>query len=115
MIGTIEAVTPTNDAGTQASSREVSVAETGAAEAAGLPDLASRVVALIGLIVVFVAIRAGEAFFIPLAISVFLTYALSPLVSRLERWRMSRPVAAGIVMVIFVTAGAAAVYRAGTD
>lgn len=96
-------------------SRADQVAETAAAVESTLPNLPSKVLAVIGLVVVFAAIRAGEAFFIPLAISVFLSYALSPLVTGLERWRLPRPIAAGIVMVIFVTAGAAVVYRAGSD
>jgi len=96
-------------------SQEGKVEDAGAAVAAALPNLQSKALAVIGLVLVFAAIRAGEAFFIPLAISIFLSYALSPLVTGLERWRLPRPIAAGIVMVIFVTAGAAAVYRAGSD
>ena len=114
-MDTIEAVNATNDAGTPAASQERPLGETSVSADAPLSELSSKLLALIALVVVFAAIRAGEAFFIPLVISVFLSYALSPLVSRLERWRLPRPVAAGIVMVIFVTAGAAAVYRAGSD
>ena len=114
-MDTIEAVTATKDAGTSAPSGERPLAETGASADAPPSELSSKLLALIALVVVFAAIRAGEAFFIPLVVSVFLSYALSPLVSGLERWRLPRPLAAGIVMVIFVTAGAAAVYRAGSD
>jgi len=95
--------------------RNGQVAGTDATVEAARPSLSSKLLAIIGLVVVFAAVRAGEAFFIPLAISIFLSYALSPLVTGLERWRLPRPIAAGIVMVIFVTAGASVVYRAGSD
>jgi hypothetical protein len=49
---------------------------------------------LIALVFVLAAVRFAEAFLVPLVISVFLSYALSPLVARLEAWRVSRAFAA---------------------
>ncbi|HEV2975990.1 MAG TPA: AI-2E family transporter [Casimicrobiaceae bacterium] len=83
---------------------------------AGRPaDLQTTALVVIALVVVLVAIRMAAAFFIPLVVSVFLSYALSPLVARLQAWRVPRVVGATIVMSVFVTLCTAAVYRAGTD
>jgi predicted PurR-regulated permease PerM len=91
-------------------------AESAALAAGGAaPDLRTSALVVIALVVVFAAIRIAEAFFIPLVISVFLSYALSPLVARLEAWRIPRTLAAGVVVLVFLAACGAAVYRAGSD
>lgn len=77
-----------------------------------LPHIA---ISIVSLILALAAVRAGAAFFIPLAISVFLSYALSPVVARLEQWRIPRALAAGIVVLSFAAASAAALYRTGSD
>jgi predicted PurR-regulated permease PerM len=89
-------------------------ASTAAAELRG-PELRTTALVVIALVVVLAAIRIGEAFFIPLVISVFLSYALSPLVARLETWRVPRALGAAFVMLAFVALCGAAVYRAGSD
>ena len=77
----------------------------------------ARTVALvvIALLLALFALRTGAAFFIPLMISIMLTYALSPVVNRLERWHLPRPVGAAIVMALLIAGGAAAIQRAGAD
>ena len=77
----------------------------------------TRTVALvvIALLLALFALRTGAAFFIPLMISIMLTYALSPVVNRLERWRLPRPAGAAIVMALLIAGGAAAIQRAGAD
>jgi predicted PurR-regulated permease PerM len=70
---------------------------------------------VIALVLVLAGIRFAEAFFIPLVISIFLSYALSPLVARLEAWRVPRALGAALVMLVFVALCGAAVYRAGSD
>jgi predicted PurR-regulated permease PerM len=78
-------------------------------------DLQTTALVVIALVVVLVAVRMAAAFFIPLVVSVFLSYTLSPLVARLQAWRVPRVVGATVVMLVFVTLCAAAVYRAGSD
>lgn len=65
--------------------------------------------------VVLAALRFALAFFIPLLVAIFLSYALSPLVARLQVWRVPRLLGASLVMGLFVALGAAALYRAGSD
>jgi len=89
-------------------------ASTAVAERRG-PELRTTALVVIALVVVLVAIRIAEAFFIPLVISVFLSYALSPLVARLETWRVPRALGAAFVVVALVALCGAAAYRAGSD
>ena len=79
------------------------------------PDLRTTALVVIALVVALAAVRFAAGFFIPLLISVFLSYALSPAVERLQRWRLPRVVGATLVMGVFVALCSAAVYRAGTD
>lgn len=70
---------------------------------------------LIALILGLFAIRMGAAFFIPLLLSLFLNYALSPVVMRLAEWGVPRVVGAALVILAFSAAIAGAVYRVGSD
>ena len=70
---------------------------------------------LIALILGLFAIRAGAAFFIPLLLSLFLNYALSPVVTRLAGWGMPRALGAALVVLAFSAAIAGALYRVGSD
>ena len=70
---------------------------------------------LIALILGLFAIRAGAAFFIPLLLSLFLNYALSPVVTRLASWGVPRFLGAALVVLAFSAAIAGAIYRVGSD
>jgi len=70
---------------------------------------------LIALILGLFAIRAGAAFFIPLLLSLFLNYALSPVVIRLAGWGVPRAVGAALVVLAFSAAIVGAIYRVGSD
>ena len=61
-----------------------------------------RTVAMVvgALIVVPFVLYAGAAFFIPLFVSLFLSYALSPLVDWMERCHLPRAVSAAMTMVL---------------
>jgi predicted PurR-regulated permease PerM len=70
---------------------------------------------LIALILGLFAIRAGAAFFIPLLLSLFLNYALSPVVTRLAGWGVPRVLGAALVVLAFSAAITGALYRVGSD
>ena len=78
-------------------------------------DLRTTALVVIALVVALAAVRFAAAFFIPLLVSVFLSYALSPAVARLQTWRLPRVVGATLVMGAFVALCGTAVYRAGSD
>src|SRR6185503_5487818 len=48
---------------------------------------------------------------IPIVLSILISYALDPLVTRLERLRIPRPLAAGVLMIALVAAGATIIYE----
>jgi predicted PurR-regulated permease PerM len=93
---------------------DASVTSPPAAEARG-PGVRTSALVVIALVLILAAVRFAEAFFIPLVISIFLSYALSPLVARLETWRVPRALGAAFVVLVFVALCGAAVYRAGSD
>lgn len=78
-------------------------------------DLRTTALVVIALVVALAAVRVAAAFFIPLLVSVFLSYALSPAIARLQAWRVPRVLGATLVMGVFVAVCAATVYRAGSD
>jgi predicted PurR-regulated permease PerM len=73
----------------------------------------TRTVALVALAVVVAsfALHAGAVFFIPVVTSVFLSYALSPVVAFLERWRVPRALASVIAVVLVIIAASVVVQQ----
>ncbi len=63
---------------------------------------------LVALIAPF-ALHAGQAFFVPLFVSLFVSFTLAPLVDRLERWHIPRALGAALVMVLVVGLGSVVV------
>jgi predicted PurR-regulated permease PerM len=70
---------------------------------------------LIAIMLSLLLLRVAAAFFIPLLLSLALSYALSPLVRRLASWGMPRSLAALVVIMIVVGLIAGAIYRVGND
>ena len=70
------------------------------------PNKTSRFVMLAAVCVVVAALYFAQEVLIPLALAVLLTFLFTPIVSRLERWRVPRPVA--VVMVVTIAFGAVA-------
>ena len=56
----------------------------------------------VALVVVIAAAKLAEAFLVPVVAGIMLSYALRPLVSTLEGWRVPRLAAAGLVMAVLV-------------
>jgi predicted PurR-regulated permease PerM len=73
-----------------------------------------RTVAIVtaGLIVVPFALYAGASFFIPLFLSVFMSFALSPVVDGMERCRLPRAVGAAITMMLVAALASVGVQQA---
>ena len=71
-----------------------------------LAPLETRTVALVvvALIVAPFALYAGAAFFIPLLVSLFTSFALSPVVDWMERCRVPRGLGAAAAMLLVVAA-----------
>jgi len=82
-----------------------------------LPQAEPRTVALVfvAVLLALFGIRLAAAFFVPLLLSLFLNYALSPTVTRLETWHVPRPLGATLVILVVVAVICAAGYRVGND
>ncbi len=76
--------------------------------------LETRTLALVALALLIApfALYAGADFFIPLLVSLFLSYALSPAVTRLERFRVPRGLGAAITMALVMAVTASGVQLA---
>jgi predicted PurR-regulated permease PerM len=61
-------------------------------------DVRNMALAIIAVLAVLFVLRWASAVFVPLLLSVMFTYALAPLVDRLERWRIPRVLGAGVLM-----------------
>ena len=95
--------------------REIEAEKPQAAQPLPPPRPSTVALTVIALILGLVAIRMGAAFFIPLLLSLFLNYALSPVVSRLEGWGVPRTIGAALVILAFSAAIAGALYRVASD
>jgi len=62
-------------------------------------DVRSASLVVLAVLASVFALQWGQAVFIPLMLSLLLTYALSPLVERLHRWRLPRWIGAALILV----------------
>lgn len=61
-------------------------------------DVRSASLAVLAVLASVFALQWGQAVFIPLMLSLLLTYALSPLVERLHRWKLPRWIGAAVIL-----------------
>ena len=72
-------------------------------EPAPRPGVSARNLALAALVLIApFALHYGVTFFIPLLVSIFLSFVLSPAVEGLERWRVPRAIGSGLVMTVVI-------------
>jgi predicted PurR-regulated permease PerM len=62
-------------------------------------DVRSASLVVLAVLASVFALRWAAAVFIPLMVSLMLTYALAPLVDRLERWKISRWLGAAVILI----------------
>ena len=62
-------------------------------------DVRSASLVVLTVLATVFALRWAAAVFIPLMVSLMLTYALAPLVDQLERWRISRWIGAAVILL----------------
>jgi len=67
-------------------------------------DVRSVSLSMLALIATLFALHVASAIFIPLLLGLALSYALSPLVDRLERWHLPRAFGAGLLILGLVAA-----------
>ncbi|MFM9921792.1 AI-2E family transporter [Variovorax sp. H27-G14] len=62
-------------------------------------DVRSASLVVLAVLASVFALQWGQAVFVPLMLSLLLTYALSPLVDMLHRWRLPRWIGAAVILV----------------
>jgi predicted PurR-regulated permease PerM len=109
--GASPAAPPAPDAPAEQTPRD----EKGEAIAIRMPvDVRSVALTIIAVILLVAALRIGQALFIPVVVGILASYALEPVVARVDRLRLPRALSAGVVLVaILALIGAMAYTMSG--
>jgi predicted PurR-regulated permease PerM len=78
-------------------------------------DVRSASLAVIAALLCLFALHWAQAVFIPLLLAIMFTYALTPVVDALYRWRLPRPIGAAVLLVALVAAIVAGGYTLQDD
>lgn len=78
-------------------------------------DVRNVALAVLAVIAVLAVLRWASAFFIPLMLGLMLSYALSPVVDAMQRWRVPRALGAAVLILGILGAGGAAMYSLADD
>jgi predicted PurR-regulated permease PerM len=78
-------------------------------------DVYSFSLALLAVLAVIFVLHWAAAIFIPLMMGVMISYALSPLVNRMHKWRIPRAIGAGVLLLSIVGATGSLVYSLSDD
>lgn len=78
-------------------------------------DVRSVALAVLAVLASLFVLHWARAVFIPVMLGVVFSYALAPLVDRLQRWRVPRSLGAALVLVAMLGSIGSAVYSLGDD
>jgi predicted PurR-regulated permease PerM len=78
-------------------------------------DVRSMALIVISFVLVLAVLRWASAFFIPLMLGFMFSYALSPIVDALHRWRIPRAISAGVLILGILFGAGASVYSFSDD
>ena len=78
-------------------------------------DVRSVALIVISFVLVLAVLRWASAFFIPLMLGFMFSYALSPIVNALQRWRIPRAISAGVLILGILFGAGASVYSFSDD
>lgn len=74
-------------------------------------DMRNAAVTLLAVIAGVLVLQYAQPVFIPLVLGLLISYALDPVVTRLERMRLARPLGAALVLLVVVAGTSALVYQ----
>jgi predicted PurR-regulated permease PerM len=92
--------------------------DAGNREIASLPTLInvrSVLLAVLALLASVYALHWARSVIIPLLLGVMLSYALTPVVDRLHRWRLPRVLSAAVVLIAVVSGFGSMIYTLSDD
>ena len=68
-------------------------------------DIRSAALTILAGLAIILVLQYAQAMIIPIVLGVLISYALEPIVARLARWHIPRPLAAAVVLLTLVAAG----------
>ena len=68
-------------------------------------DIRSAALTILAGLAIILVLQYAQAMIIPIVLGVLISYALEPIVARLTRWHIPRPLAAAVVLLTLVAAG----------
>lgn len=78
-------------------------------------DIRSMALVVLTVIALLAVLRWAQAFFVPLMLGLVFSYALSPVVDVLQRWRIPRALSAGVLIVAIIGGIVGAIYSLSDD
>jgi predicted PurR-regulated permease PerM len=78
-------------------------------------DVRNMALGVLAAIATLAALRVARGFFIPLMLGLVFTYAMSPVVEGLKRWRIPRALSAAVLIVAVLGGSGGAVYALSDD
>jgi predicted PurR-regulated permease PerM len=79
--------------------RTASEAEPESVTTAGPIDVRSAALTVLAVLATILVLQYAQAMIIPIVLGILISYALEPIVARLTKWRVPRPISAAIVLV----------------
>jgi predicted PurR-regulated permease PerM len=79
--------------------RSASEAEPEPVTTAGPIDVRSAALTVLAVLATILVLQYAQAMIIPIVLGILISYALEPIVARLTKWRVPRPISAAVVLV----------------
>ena len=78
--------------------------------AAGPIDVRSAALTVLAVLATILVLQYAQAMIIPVVLGILISYALEPIVARLTKWRLPRPISAAVVLIAVTAAAGLLVY-----
>src|SRR3954468_22378015 len=81
---------------------------------AGPIDVRSAALTVLAVLATILVLQYAQAMIIPIVLGILISYALEPIVARLTKWRLPRPISAAVVLIAMTAAPGVLIYRLGS-
>jgi len=71
---------------------------------AGPIDVRSAALTVLAVLATILVLQYAQAMIIPIVLGILISYALEPIVARLTKWRVPRPLSAAVVLIAVTAA-----------
>ena len=78
--------------------------------AAGPIDVRSAALTVLAVLATILVLQYAQAMIIPVVLGILISYALEPIVARLTKWRLPRPISAAVVLIAVTAAAGLLIY-----